>query len=138
MDVEDTGLNGTKAKIPFFTCKWLVGFALLFVGSIMHVSALPFCSLVVLSTSTATSIIFNNCLAVFYLGENFNWRLDLPAYTLIIAGCLAIVFVTPQDETDYDPEKIRSMILSTDSAVFISVYLILAICTIAQYCWHKS
>ena len=84
--MENTGLNGTKRKIPFFTCRWLVGFALLVVGSILHVAALPFASLVVLSTGTATSIIFNNLLAVFYLGEIFNWKVDSIAYTLIIAA----------------------------------------------------
>ena len=131
--MENTGLNGTKRKIPFFTCRWLVGFALLIVGSILHVAALPFASLVVLSTSTATSIIFNNLLAVFYLGEIFNWRVDSIAYTLIIGGCLAIILVTPEDDTDYDPAKIKSLILSTDSAILVSIHLILAVGTIFQY-----
>ena len=135
--MENTGLNGTKAKIPFFTPKWIIGLVLLGVGSILHVAALPFASLVVLSTSTASSIIFNNLLAVFYLGENFNWRLDTPAYTLIIGGCLAIVFVTPEDNSDYDPAKIKSLILSTDTAIFISIHLILASLTVVQWCWHK-
>ena len=131
--MENTGLNGTKRKIPFFTCRWLVGFALLVVGSILHVAALPFASLVVLSTGTATSIIFNNLLAVFYLGEIFNWRVDSVAYTLIIGGCLAIILVTPEDDTDYDPAKIKSLILSTDSAILVSIHLILAVGTIFQY-----
>ena len=136
--MENTGLNGSKRKIPFFTCRWLVGFALLVVGSILHVAALPFASLVVLSTSTASSIIFNNLLAVFYLGEIFNWRLDLPAYTLIIGGCLVIVLVTPEDDTDYTPAKIKNLILSTDSAILVSVHIILAMCTIAQWFWHRN
>ena len=131
--MENTGLNGTKRKIPFFTCRWLVGFALLVVGSILHVAALPFASLVVLSTSTATSIIFNNLLAVFYLGEIFNWRVDSIAYTLIIGGCLAIILVTPEDDTDYDPAKIKSLILSTDSAILVSIHIVLAVGTIFQY-----
>ena len=131
--MENTGLNGTKRKIPFFTCRWLVGFALLVVGSILHVAALPFASLVVLSTSTATSIIFNNLLAVFYLGEIFNWKVDSVAYTLIIGGCLAIILVTPEDDSDYDPAKIKSLILSTDSAILVSIHLILAVGTIFQF-----
>ena len=96
-------------------------------------AALPFASLVVLSTSTATSIIFNNLLAVFYLGEIFNWRVDSIAYTLIIGGCLAIILVTPEDDSDYDPAKIKSLILSTDSAILVSIHLILAVGTIFQY-----
>ena len=69
MEVEKCGLNGTERKIPFFTCQWLKGFLLMFIGSILHVCVLPFCDLVVLSTSTATSIIFNTVLSVHYLGE---------------------------------------------------------------------
>ena len=112
LEVEKTGLNGSKRKIPFFTCTWLKGFLLMFVGSLIHVAALPFCDLVVLSTSTATSIIFNTLLSMHYLGEQFDWRLDGPAFALIIGGCLAIVGLSNYGKTTYTPEIIRDLIFS--------------------------
>ena len=74
MEVEKTGLNGTKKKLPFCTSQWLKGFLLMFVGSILHLVVLPFCELVLLSTSSATLIIFNTILSVYFLDEKFSWR----------------------------------------------------------------
>ncbi len=109
----------------------------MFIGSILHVLVLPFCDLVVLSTSTATSIVFNTVLSVYYLGERFDWRLDGPAFVLIIGGSLAIVFLSDYSDTSYTPDVIRDLIFSQTMAIFMSIYLVVIIVTIVEYIWHK-
>ena len=134
--VENTGLNGTKKKIGFFTCEWLTGFAFLTIGSIVHVAALPFCDLVVLSTNSSIGIVFNNILSVMYLGEKVVWVYDITAVSLIILGSLIIVFLSNYESTTYTPEEIHTLLFSTSSLVFASVTIVFSILTIVQFKWH--
>ena len=45
---ENDGLNGGKRESPFCSKTYLMGFALLFIGSVWHIVVLPFCDIVLL------------------------------------------------------------------------------------------
>mmetsp|Transcript_43560 Transcript_43560/g.57673 ORF Transcript_43560/g.57673 Transcript_43560/m.57673 type:complete len:222 (+) Transcript_43560:33-698(+) len=134
--VENSGLNGGKKKLGFFTWQWLTGFAFLAIGSITNVSVLPFCDLVVLSTIGALAILMNYGLSVFFLNETIVWRYDIPAILLIIGGSLTIVFLSDYSETTYTPDLIRELLWSTTTLVCFIVAVVFTAVTIAQYCWH--
>ena len=136
--VENSGLNGGKKKVGFFTWQWISGFLLLATGSIINVCVLPFCDLVVYSSISALTILINNVLSVIILKEKIEWRYDLPALVLIIGGSLTIVFLSNYDETVYTPELINELLWSTTTLVCAIVALLLTIGTIIQYCWHLS
>ena len=110
--VENSGLNGTKRQNPYFTCEWIVGFILLFIGSLIHVAVLPFVDLVILSTGTAISIVLNTVMSVMYLGEKFLPAYDIPALSMIIVGSLAICLMSSYDETTFTPDRIRELLAS--------------------------
>jgi len=128
--VENTGLNGTKKKSGFCTCEWLSGIAILAVASGVHVAALPYCDLVVLSTSTSLGIVFNNILSVICLGEKVVWVYDVTAVSLIIGGSLVIVFLSSYEETTYTPDEIRILLFSTTSLVFAIMAIVFSILTV--------
>lgn len=124
IEVENSGLNGSKKKIPFFTCTWLTGFIVLLIASIIHVAALPFCDLVVLSTNSSIGILMNNILSVMFLNERVVWSYDIIAISLIISGCLTIVLLSNYDTTTYTPDDIKDLIFSVHTTVFMIILFI--------------
>ena len=134
--VENSGLNGTKKKIPFFTCEWLSGFVVLTVASLIHVACLPFCDLVLLSTNTSIGIIINNILSVIYLKEQVVWKFDIIAISLICFGSLLIVLLSKYDEVKYTPDEVKDLIWSTTTYVFMILFVIFTVFTIIQFVWH--
>ena len=131
IDVEQSGLNGSKKKIPFFTLKWIGGFLLLGVGSLAHVIVLPFCDLVVLSTITSLGIVMNNILSVIFLDERIVWIYDSIAIGLILLGSLLIVFLSDYSETKYTPDDIRELVFSAATLIFNIIYLVFIVITTA-------
>ena len=98
ISVENTGINGEAKKSPYFTKTYMLGFLLLFIGSAGHVVVMPFCDIVLLSTSTATGIIMSSILAIKYLGEKPVWKYDITSITLIVSGCLTIVCLSNYED----------------------------------------
>ena len=60
----------------------------------MGVLVLPYCDLVLLSTTVGMSIIMSNLLAMYFLKEKIIWKYDIPAFFLVVAGCTSIVLVS--------------------------------------------
>lgn len=71
------------------------------VGQLTHVAVLPFADIVLLTSSSATAIIFGIILSVWVLGEPFTANRDLPAVILIIIGCLMTVTFANKDQETY-------------------------------------
>ena len=138
MKVEKTGLNGTKKKSGFCTWEWLSGWGCLTIASLVHISCLPFCDLVVLSTNSAIAIVLNDILSVAYLGEKVVWAYDVTACSLIVAGSLAIVFLSSYSETTYTPDDIKALLWSSQTLAFAIFFLIYSIFSLIQFTWHKK
>ena len=75
----------------FFQLKWLAGYLLLIMSSALMVLILPFCDLVLMSSSSAAAIMFGVILSVFWLNETFVWRYDMTAVLVIILGSVLTV-----------------------------------------------
>ena len=133
IEVEQTGMNGKESKRAICTCKWIIGLIFMTVGSIIHVAVLPFVDVVVLSTGTGISLICNTVLSIWFLGERFNLKYDLPAFILIIAGCATIVLLSQFDEIEYTPEDIRRLLKSGGTIVCMVVYFIAVVSSVIQY-----
>ena len=134
--VENTGLNGLKARSGYLTCEWLSGFGLMMLGSFIHVIVLPFCDLVILSTITAAAIIMNQVMAVMYLKEKIVWKFDGPALLLILLGSILICALSSYSENSYTPDDIRELLWSGVTLAFFLMTAIFTGATIAQYIWH--
>lgn len=75
----------------FSKCKWVLGFTMYLCSSLTWSGIIPYADLVLLSCSSAINIMQGLVLSVYSLGEKFNYKKDLPAFALIIAGCTLIV-----------------------------------------------
>jgi membrane protein YdbS with pleckstrin-like domain len=80
-----------QKNCSFFEIKWLAGYLLLVVSSAIMVLILPFCDLVLMSSSSAAAIIFGVILSVFWLNEPLVWRYDMTAILVIILGSVLTV-----------------------------------------------
>lgn len=90
------------------------------IGLLSHLCALPSADLVLLSANTATAILVNGLLAIYFLGEKFIFRYDLVAWFLIIAGNVLILLRSSKVERSYSPEEIVQILSSTKVIVFFS------------------
>lgn len=70
----------------------MTGFIFIFVSSALNALALNYGNLLLLSSSSSITMIFNLLMARYFLKEFFNWIYDTIAIFLIIVGsgmCLA-------------------------------------------------
>ena len=79
---------------------WILGAICGIVGGSIHVIMLPYCDLVLLSTSSCLAIVFGNILAIKFLGEKLVWKYDLSSFILIVVGCMAIVLLSEADDAE--------------------------------------
>ena len=86
-------------------------------GSILNLVALPYCGLILFSTTVGIGIIFNNVAAILWLDEKIIWKYDLPAFVLIVASSTAIVLLSAEEELDYTPEEMARQLKSTKAIV---------------------
>ena len=76
----------------------------------MQVVVLPYADLVLISTNAITAIIFNTFLSIKYLGEQFVWKYDVPALSLMSIGGLIIVLLANSDDKKLKPDDIRHLL----------------------------
>ena len=138
ISVENSGLNGEAKKSPYFTKTYLLGFALLAVGSIGHVVVMPFCNIVLLSTSTATGIIMSTFLSIMYLGEKPVGKYDITSTTLIVTGCLAIVFLSNYEDITFTADDIAKLLRRPVTICFLSFFVFSAACTYLFWQWFQK
>ena len=106
---------------------WLLGLVCVVTGGVLNGAMLPFCDLVLLSTTVGLSIIFSNLLAVRFLGEKLVWKYDLLAFFLVIGGCTAIVLLSKTEEEELTPDKVKSLLFSIPTIAYLSFTIALMI-----------
>ena len=73
---------------------WVIGFACVILGSILNLVALPFCDLVLFSSTVGIGIVFNNVIAMWWLGEKMIWKYDIIAFVLVVGGSTAVILLS--------------------------------------------
>ena len=104
--LEEKKLKGQNPSV-YCSCTWIIGFVCLFAGQIFNLVALPFVGLVLFSTTVAIGIVFNNIIAMRYLGEKLVWKYDFPAFVLVVTGCTAIILLYRQNNEELTPQYIH-------------------------------
>ena len=90
---------------------------------------MPFCNIVLLSTSTATGIIMSTFLSIMYLGEKPVWKYDITSTTLIVTGCLVIVFLSSYEDITFTADDIAKLLTRPVTICFLSFFVFSAACT---------
>lgn len=96
---------------------------------------MPFADLTLLSTKNATGIIAGVLFGIFWLGEPFNRKVDLPALTLMIGGCVALGFVSNKDVILYTKDQIRELMLSRAAIAYYICTCVSCVLTFFSYKW---
>ena len=104
------GISNTKV---YCSATWIIGLICVIAGSALHVITLPFCGLVLLSTTVGLSVVFSNILAMRFLGEKLVWKYDLAAFLLVVGGCTAIVFISVNDDQKLTSKLVVELLFST-------------------------
>ena len=115
-------IDGTNYK----RLRWFSGLLLVIVSSVIHVAVLPYADLVLLSSSSATAILFGILLSVYMLGEKFDLRYDLPGVMLTCAGCVTTVAFANTVEQSFTLDSLAMMLLAP-KAIFYMFGTVLSI-----------
>ncbi|MFN9897379.1 MAG: hypothetical protein ACK55Z_01020, partial [bacterium] len=70
------------------------------------------------------------------MGEKAVWYYDLPAFFLIIGGCLMIIFLSDYSDTIYTPDTIKQLLFAWNTCLFMILYLTMVAGSVVQYFWH--
>ena len=93
------------------------------IGVVVHLCVLPFLDLTLVSGSACLGILVAMILAIFVLGERFNWKYDLPGLTFISAGCITIVLNANKVEQSFTGEEAVALLISPRALIFTVVCL---------------
>ena len=85
--------------------------------------------MVLLSTNVAFAVISSQLLAILILKEHFEPKYDIIALTLLIAGCLVVVFCANYEEVEYSSTRVMHLMKSPVSITFYTLYVFLCIFT---------
>lgn len=66
------------------------------------------------------------------------WRYDLPAISLMVVGCLTIVFNANYEVIEYSKETIDKLLFNRINLTIYSLLLIIYIMTKFMDCWFQS
>jgi len=99
---------------------------------------MPFADLTLLSTKNATGIIAGVLFGIFWLGEPFNKKVDLPALTLMIGGCVALGFVTNKDVILFTKDEVHELMFSQAAKIYYVCTCVSIVLTIFSYKWLMS
>ena len=127
---ETEGVSGVKV---YCSCLWILGGICAGIGGIINVLVLPFCDLVLLSTTVGLSIIFSNILAMRFLGEKIVWAYDLIAFLCVAGGCTAIILLSKVDDTKLTKARVVELLTSIPSIVFLSFSILLMITALYSF-----
>ena len=93
------------------------------IGVIVHLCVLPFLDLTLVAGGACLGILVAMLLAIFILGERFNWKYDLLGLTFISAGCITIVLNANKVEQSFTGEEAVELILAPRALIFTAVCL---------------
>jgi O-antigen ligase len=71
---------------------------------------LPYADIVLLTSTSATAIVFGIILSVYAIGERFKLKSDLPPILFIIIGCILIITFANKTEYFYTLEDLFKLL----------------------------
>lgn len=92
-------------------------------GVVVHLCVLPFLDLTLVAGGACLGILVAMLLAIFILGERFNWKYDLLGLTFISVGCITIVLNANKVEQSFTGEEAVELILAPRALIFTVVCL---------------
>jgi hypothetical protein len=99
--------------------KWLAGFiTLVFATSLNRIGEF-YVSLVLASSTEATSIISGVILSIYWLDDKFYPMYDVPPLTIITVGCVTILCIATEPVPVYDFEILVTLLKSRETVIYL-------------------
>lgn len=127
-------------NVIIFNWQYISGFLLLLGSLIINSVAINYASIILISTTSCVTIIFNAILTPFLLHERFNWRVDGLMIAFLLTGTTLCCLQSPDDDL-VERNTFKSMsfedvaqyqqqkVLSFQSVLFYSVMMVIHIDT---------
>ena len=131
--IEEKNKKQMSSVRVYCSCTWILGFSLSVFGGTVGVLVLPYCDLVLLSTTVGMSIIMSNLLAMYFLKEKIIWRYDIPAFFLVVAGCTSIMLVSEQDDQKLDRAAVLRLLKTPQAIVFFALTLVVLVVSLVTF-----
>lgn len=126
--IEEIHKEDSTASVKVYcTATWIIGLILCVLGGTLNVLMLPYCDLVLLSTSVGLSIIFSNILAMRFLGEKLVLKYDLTAFFLVVGGCTGIILLSKVDDETLTVDRVKELLFTVQSIVYMVFTVLLLI-----------
>lgn len=77
-------------------------------------------------------------LSIMYLGEKPVWKYDITSTTLIVTGCLVIVFLSSYDDITFTADDIVKLLTRPVTICFLSFFVFSAACTYLFWQWFQK
>lgn len=103
---DQEALHADKNQSIFSTQKGSLGTILLIAAIPLHIAALAYADLTLLSVNASTGILANVIISTIFLDERFNPRYDIPGLALIAIGCTMIVILSNKQKPLSDVDEI--------------------------------
>jgi hypothetical protein len=94
------------------------------IGVLLHLAAIPYADLTLLSANSSMAIVLNIFLSISLFDEKFLWRYDLPAILFIISGSTIIVLISNKKKSEISGQELLD-ILKSDPAIFYYVFQVI-------------
>lgn len=111
-DSKSADVDQAHATKTYCAWRFFLGSTVLICASWGHISLMPFLSLTLMGCNSAFAIMTSMVLSVWWLGERFVPKNDIPALLLISAGCATIVCTANTDAVEYTAEEAVEYLLS--------------------------
>jgi len=134
MRIALVNVEGQK-KNCYLYLKWFFGFALSSISCTIHVALQAFMSVILLSATCVTSLVFGVILAIVWLKEQFVWQYDVAALTLMIGGCVSMVLQAGYIPDKFTFEELLEMVKSEKSIIFYTSTGVVLIFACVSYYW---
>ena len=131
--IEENNKSDMSSVKVYCTCTWMIGFSLSVFGGTVGVLVLPYCDLVLLSTTVGISIILSNLLAMRFLGEKIIWKYDVPAFLLVVAGCTSIMLISEEDDQKLDKAQVLYLLRQPQTIIFSILTLLTLIVSLISF-----
>ena len=125
---KDIGTEKEKTSRPV-CCRglWWLGFGFIMLGVALHFVTLPYTTLVLVAAGTVIGIAFNTVLSIKFLGEQFKWRYDLPALSMMAFGALVLTLSAVPEKSLMTYDEMIALLSQAQSIVFMISTLIMMV-----------
>ena len=97
-EVEGTATQNEDQRAHCKSPTWWLGMAMMLSGVLIHICAIPYVDLALISANSSLAIIANLMLSIWLFNEKFVPKYDLTATIMIILGAFFIVLLANKEQ----------------------------------------